>query len=523
MSYLDTMYEGLFKEAAPWGNAFGKTFGNAFSNQDNGAAPDKQPEPPKPMAVPAAQQNQSPAPEPKPQNQFAPKAVPRALTAEEQGIKPQPAPRALTWEEQQKQNQPPVQPQPEINPYAGMPQTQEDWQRNQQENPGLWEQPGEIENVPADWNPDIPAEYTPEQRRALAEQKYLRGEQLTPEENRMLRPESPVQTVSEQPPTTTATNAGTQPPPAFSGKPQAPFNQNARITADANGKIGVTRDIRTTDGQVVPRFVPFENTQEITQFGLDNGLNQEFIQSDAFQKNMTDEQRIAYLTGALENDIRAYSEANATVGDATDKFMNEIANTWDDIMTNGSVSRFIRTRLFGMEDSEEATQLRQEELNARTKSRDDALKMQFMNKYLESEHGKAMVSNIVDNCPLSTVKQMVDTLQSQGTSSGISEQATQMLTNAVQKKCYNALSENFFGNLPMVASLWLKQKGLGGLAGFAENPWIFYSGLIALLLGGGALIGGALGLFGGGDGGGSTVVVQQSPQDSYRQNLYRTF
>ena len=129
MSYLDTMYEGLFKEAAPWGN----TVGNMFSNQDNGAAPVKQPESTKPTAVPAAQQT----------GQTSTQSAPRAMTWMEQQQQknpaPQqnsmsPAPRAMTAAEQEQLNPKPTA----IDLYAGMPQTQEDWQRNLAANHQLY-------------------------------------------------------------------------------------------------------------------------------------------------------------------------------------------------------------------------------------------------------------------------------------------------------------------------------------------------------------------------------------------------
>lgn len=62
------------------------------------------------------------------------------------------------------------------------------------------------------------------------------------------------------------------------------------------------------------------------------------------------------------------------------------------------------------------------------------------------------------------------------------------LKSSFQTKMWDAVKTNPFEYLPTVASIFLRSIGLGGVADFAENPWIFYLGSAAILFGGGALL-----------------------------------
>lgn len=67
---------------------------------------------------------------------------------------------------------------------------------------------------------------------------------------------------------------------------------------------------------------------------------------------------------------------------------------------------------------------------------------------------------------------------------------SKQLTSAAKSASWNAIKSDWFTNLPKVASLFLRQIGLGGIAGFAENPLVFYGGILTLLLGGSMLLSG---------------------------------
>ena len=69
---------------------------------------------------------------------------------------------------------------------------------------------------------------------------------------------------------------------------------------------------------------------------------------------------------------------------------------------------------------------------------------------------------------------------------GLSDAAKQKLeagfTKAVQTRVFDSVIRNP-GNLNKAVSLWVRSKGMPGLADAMENPWVFYGGL-ALLVGG---------------------------------------
>ena len=69
---------------------------------------------------------------------------------------------------------------------------------------------------------------------------------------------------------------------------------------------------------------------------------------------------------------------------------------------------------------------------------------------------------------------------------GLSDSAKQKLeagfTKAVQTRVFDSVIRNP-GNLNKAVSLWVRSKGMPGLADAMENPWVFYGGL-ALLVGG---------------------------------------
>ena len=87
------------------------------------------------------------------------------------------------------------------------------------------------------------------------------------------------------------------------------------------------------------------------------------------------------------------------------------------------------------------------------------------------------------------------------------------LTDSAARGVWNSIKADPIKNLPVAMSMFLKHIGVGGgIADFFENPFAFYGSVLALLLGGGALIGG----FGGRSSNQPTVVNnyygQQQPK-----------
>ena len=519
MSYLDTMYEGLFKEAAPWGNSFG----NTFANQDNGSAPDKQPEPPKPAprAVPAAEQENP--------GLFQPRNdvdAPIGGTGNESAI----------------------------DPYAGMPQTQEDWNRNKQDNPELWNQPGELiigndaiggtgdevatpfglanATVPAkeeEFQPSQPympapnsqdeadmqakadaitiqsqlGALNPEEDAArigidpLYLQNILNRNNLTPEQKLeayrryVSNAENKAITVNETMPAAIASNSLTQ----------AEVNDNTfKQTTGRDASLSEFINTYGADADLPSRFKPAMipgtdsmvrndlmniSTEETLQVlddlkdnpaGIDKaleaigscrGIDPAFIRSEQFQ-SLTPDQQATYALAAVERSVMTGTD----LGDKINGFLSK-----GDTKTN------------------------------------------VFDTYMKTQNGKQQVKAMIDALPPQAMSIVCEKLALTGEST-LSPETESFLKDAVKTRCWDALSDNFFGNLPSVVGLWFKSMGWQQMGGLAENPWLFYGGLVTLLLGGGALLTG--GLFGGGDSS-PTVVVQQSPQDSYRQNLYKTF
>jgi len=67
------------------------------------------------------------------------------------------------------------------------------------------------------------------------------------------------------------------------------------------------------------------------------------------------------------------------------------------------------------------------------------------------------------------------------------------VTQKLQSKVWNEVKANPLKNMPVAASMFLRQHGMGGIANIAENPVAFYGSLALALLGGGALLFGGRG------------------------------
>ena len=66
------------------------------------------------------------------------------------------------------------------------------------------------------------------------------------------------------------------------------------------------------------------------------------------------------------------------------------------------------------------------------------------------------------------------------------------LESKLQSKIWSGVWSNPLENLPVVIGMFLRNHGLEGLAGFAENPWCFWLSSLAILFGGGMLLGNML-------------------------------
>ena len=80
-----------------------------------------------------------------------------------------------------------------------------------------------------------------------------------------------------------------------------------------------------------------------------------------------------------------------------------------------------------------------------------------------------------------------------GGSSFFSDDEMKQITGAAKSASWNAIKSDPLGNLPKVMGLFLRQQGFGNMAEYAENPLMFYGGVLALLFGGGAMLSGGFG------------------------------
>lgn len=77
-----------------------------------------------------------------------------------------------------------------------------------------------------------------------------------------------------------------------------------------------------------------------------------------------------------------------------------------------------------------------------------------------------------------------------GFSVNLTEEQESKLTSAAAKSLWNQIKADPITTIPKAAGLFLNQIGMGGMASFAENPFVFYLSLAGLLLGGAALLSG---------------------------------
>ena len=63
-----------------------------------------------------------------------------------------------------------------------------------------------------------------------------------------------------------------------------------------------------------------------------------------------------------------------------------------------------------------------------------------------------------------------------------------VIKSKLQSKIWSGVWSNPIENLPVAIGMFLRNQGLEGLAGFAENPWAFWLSTLALLFGGGMLL-----------------------------------
>lgn len=61
------------------------------------------------------------------------------------------------------------------------------------------------------------------------------------------------------------------------------------------------------------------------------------------------------------------------------------------------------------------------------------------------------------------------------------------IKSGMQSRVWQQVRQNPLKNLPMAASLWLKDKGMGTAGNLAANPMVFYGGMMAALAGGAML------------------------------------
>lgn len=113
------------------------------------------------------------------------------------------------------------------------------------------------------------------------------------------------------------------------------------------------------------------------------------------------------------------------------------------------------------------------------------------------------------------IKELQQISSGKGGASMFNDDEMKQITGAAKSASWNAIKSDPLGNLPKVMGLFLRQQGLGGAAEYAENPMVFYGGLLALLFGGGAMLSGGFG--------GSSQQQPQVVNNYYGQQPQRGF
>lgn len=91
---------------------------------------------------------------------------------------------------------------------------------------------------------------------------------------------------------------------------------------------------------------------------------------------------------------------------------------------------------------------------------------------------------------LQFVKNMAE-LSNRDGAVAIDPRVTAFMTDKTKQVAKETFFRDPLGSAPALVSAWLRSKGVGsGITGAVENPWVFYGGLAALLLGGLALFSG---------------------------------
>lgn len=91
---------------------------------------------------------------------------------------------------------------------------------------------------------------------------------------------------------------------------------------------------------------------------------------------------------------------------------------------------------------------------------------------------------------LQFVKNMAELSNREG-AVAIDPRVTAFMTDKTKQVAKETFFRDPLGSAPALVSAWLRSKGVGsGITGAVENPWVFYGGLAALLLGGLALFSG---------------------------------
>ena len=124
-----------------------------------------------------------------------------------------------------------------------------------------------------------------------------------------------------------------------------------------------------------------------------------------------------------------------------------------------------------------------------SKNIDPQTKSDWFNSFKQQnpEWFPSMVNAIKNGSP-DVLKQLQEMGQS-GTQM-FNQQEMGQIMSAAKTATWNAVKQNPVQNIPKAVGLFLRSKGMNGMAGITENPFMFYGGLLAAVAGGAYLLSG---------------------------------
>lgn len=124
-----------------------------------------------------------------------------------------------------------------------------------------------------------------------------------------------------------------------------------------------------------------------------------------------------------------------------------------------------------------------------SKNIDPKTKIDWFNSFKQQnpEWFPSMINAIKNGSP-DVLKQLQE--MGQDGSQMFNQQEMGQIMSAAKTATWNAIKKNPVQNIPKAVGLFLRSKGMNGMAGMAENPFMFYGGLLAAVAGGAYMLSG---------------------------------